>query len=106
VIPAPEPADASAPEPEPIRQPALDAAVPPEPEGELSIGPDPCTRDEDCVPEGCCHAKACVARGRAPDCSAVMCTMECRPGTLDCGGRCLCQEGRCAARLVLFSGPR
>jgi hypothetical protein len=67
--------------------------------GGLVVGEDACTTDADCVPAGCCHAAACVAQANAPTCADVMCTTECRYGTLDCGGRCLCLEGRCAARL-------
>lgn len=69
------------------------------PEGELAIGEDPCETDADCVPAGCCHAAACVAQANAPSCADVMCTTDCQFGTLDCGGACLCHEGRCAARL-------
>ena len=65
----------------------------------LVIGEDACEPDDDCVPAECCHAAACVAAANAPDCTDVMCTMDCQYGTLDCGGRCLCHEGRCAARL-------
>lgn len=65
----------------------------------LVIGDDTCETDADCVPAGCCHAAACVGVGNQPDCTDAMCTQECRYGTLDCGGRCLCHEGRCAARL-------
>ncbi len=66
---------------------------------DLVIGEDGCETDADCVPAGCCHAAACVGTANAPDCTDMMCTQECRYGTLDCGGRCLCHEGRCAARL-------
>lgn len=66
---------------------------------DLVIGEDACETDADCVPAGCCHAAACVGTANAPDCTDMMCTQECRYGTLDCGGRCLCHEGRCAARL-------
>ncbi len=69
------------------------------PAGELVIGEDPCQTDADCVPSGCCHAAACVAQANAPSCAEVMCTTDCQFGTLDCGGACLCHEGRCAARL-------
>jgi len=31
--------------------------------------------------------------------------MECRPQTLDCGGRCLCHDGRCAAKLNDLAPP-
>ena len=67
--------------------------------GELVLSDDACETDEDCVPAECCHAAACVGTTNRPDCSDAMCTQECRYGTLDCGGHCLCHEGRCAARL-------
>jgi hypothetical protein len=76
-----------------------DEIAQPEEEAELVISNDVCETDEDCVPGGCCHAATCVARDDAPTCSDVMCTQDCRYGTLDCGGACLCHEGRCAARL-------
>lgn len=72
---------------------------PPPASTDVVVGEDACTTDADCVPAGCCHADACVAREHAPSCADVMCTTECRYGTLDCGGGCLCQAGRCAARL-------
>lgn len=66
---------------------------------ELVMSDDACTTDADCVPAGCCHAAACTAAANATSCDDVMCTSECRYGTLDCGGSCLCHEGHCAARL-------
>jgi hypothetical protein len=83
--PAPEP---SAPEPTPAAS-------------------ERCTKDADCVPASCCHPAACVPKSRAPNCAAVMCTMECRPKTLDCGGHCSCVDGRCSAVLSDMShlGP-
>ncbi len=63
----------------------------------------PCSVDADCVKNDCCHASSCVAIADAPDCSAAVCTLECRPRTMDCNGGCVCQEGRCAARL--WSAP-
>lgn len=65
----------------------------------LVVGDDPCESDADCVKATCCHATACVAAANAPDCSDAMCTADCQFGTTDCGGGCLCHEGRCAARL-------
>ena len=73
-------------------------ATPASSEG-LVIGTDACTTDADCVPDGCCHPSACVAQANARACDDVMCTTECRFGTLDCGGSCLCHEGHCAGRL-------
>lgn len=78
---------------------------PAESAGRIVEGTDACTTDEDCVPAGCCHAAACVARANAPSCGDAMCTMECRAGTMDCGGGCLCQNGHCAARLWEGSAP-
>ncbi len=65
----------------------------------LVMSEDACETDADCVPAGCCHAAACVGRANAPACGEALCTQDCRFGTLDCGGGCLCHEGRCAARL-------
>jgi hypothetical protein len=58
-----------------------------------------CQSDADCVQNTCCHATSCVAVADAPDCSAAVCTMDCRAGTMDCNGGCVCQAGRCAAQL-------
>ena len=66
---------------------------------ELVMSEAPCETDADCVPNGCCHPTACIAAADATDCLDVHCTADCRAGTLDCGGACLCHEGRCAARL-------
>ena len=68
-----------------------------DPDG-LVIGTDACTTDADCVPSGCCHATSCVA-APGPACGEAICTADCRAETIDCGGGCLCHEGRCAARL-------
>ncbi len=84
-------------EPEPI---TVDHGSEPTPSADgLVVGTDACTSDADCVPDGCCHPSACVAQGNAQACGDVMCTTDCRFGTLDCGGSCLCHEGHCAARL-------
>lgn len=56
-----------------------------------------CSVDSDCVPASCCHATSCVPKSQAPNCDAVACTMNCEPGTLDCGGSCVCQESKCSA---------
>lgn len=100
-----------------VEQPGLapaemieDEAIPPsEPEAaefgtfEIARTDVPCTSDAECVKDSCCHASSCVAIADAPDCSAAVCTLECRSGTMDCYGGCLCQSGRCAARL--WSAP-
>lgn len=64
-----------------------------------------CESDADCAPAGCCHPTACTAAAQAPSCAGVACTLECRAGTLDCGGRCLCLEGRCAAYIPALPDP-
>lgn len=59
-----------------------------------------CMADADCVPASCCHATSCVPKSKAPTCEGVFCTQECRPGTIDCGGGCACEQNRCVARLI------
>ncbi len=89
--------------PPPAPEPSDDGGeTPPAPEQptELVQGDAPCEVDADCVPGACCHPAKCVAVGDAPACGDAMCTMDCQAGTMDCGGGCLCQEGRCAARIV------
>jgi len=56
-----------------------------------------CNSDSDCVPDSCCHAKGCVNKENAPNCKGVLCTMECREGTLDCYGKCKCVNNNCEA---------
>ena len=57
-----------------------------------------CLRDEDCVPAQCCHPTDCVNEAYKPRCKGIVCTMECRPGTMDCGqGYCACVENECKA---------
>lgn len=68
------------------------------PEGELIMSQDACQSDADCAPAACCHAAACMSVDKVKPCN-VMCTQVCMPGTIDCGGGCLCHAGRCAARL-------
>lgn len=63
----------------------------------------PCSVDADCVKDSCCHASSCVAAANAPSCAGSMCTMDCRAGTMDCYGGCLCQDGFCAAQI--WTGP-
>lgn len=61
-----------------------------------------CSVDADCVPAACCHPASCVPAANKPDCTDVMCTMQCAPDTLDCGGRCTCEAGSCKA---IFGTP-
>lgn len=58
-----------------------------------------CSQDADCVAASCCHADSCVAASQAPACNDVYCSMECAPGTLDCGqAKCVCDAGKCGVR--------
>lgn len=54
-----------------------------------------CTVDADCVKAECCHARTAVNIQYAPKCE-VACSMECVPGTLDCGqGTIKCVNNQC-----------
>ncbi|MGK3966810.1 hypothetical protein WMF38_21880 [Sorangium sp. So ce118] len=90
--------------PGPSAPPGQQPATPPTaaPTGDdIVVGSDPCESDADCVPVCGCHPAACVGKASAPACEeGRVCTQECRPGTMDCGGGCLCKDGRCAARLM------
>ncbi len=79
------------------------SALPPTMRHELAIGDAPCETDADCAPVECCHPSACGAAADAPTCTDVMCTEDCQSGTMDCGGQCLCHEGRCAAQLLVVN---
>lgn len=69
--------------------------------GETAIKPENyCNADSDCVPDTCCHAKGCVTSNMAPNCRGIMCTLNCEPETLDCGGSCKCVDNRCSAELA------
>jgi putative hemolysin len=60
-----------------------------------------CETDIDCVPEQCCHADSCINEKFKPDCEGLMCTLECKPETLDCGqGNCVCENNRCTAKII------
>jgi hypothetical protein len=81
--------------------PAPDESPPSDPEFgtiDVFVTDVACQSDAECVKDSCCHATSCVAVADAPDCSAAVCTLECRAGTMDCNGGCVCQAGRCAAR--------
>jgi hypothetical protein len=63
--------------------------------------PPECDEDSDCVKAQCCHAVDCVIKEKVPVCKATLCTMDCMPGTLDCGGSCACIVGRCTGQNFL-----
>lgn len=103
----PQPATPEAPPP-----PAATEAPEPTAEDEDPPAPAPtpeasgdCSSDADCVQATCCHATACVPKSQAPKCDEVACTDDCQPGTLDCGGRCACQAGKCVAEIEEKSSP-
>ena len=55
-----------------------------------------CVVDSDCLGATCCHVSEAVNREHAPDCSGQLCTMDCEPGTTDCGqGEVQCVSGSC-----------
>ena len=59
-----------------------------------------CTSDTDCVPAQCCHPDDALNQKYAPDCGDILCTTECRGGTLDCAqGEIKCLAGACTAVL-------
>jgi len=73
--------------PAPPRQPESDAAPPSGSAVEAPVfSADACDQDEDCAPVAQCHPDKCVRTAHAgtlpPD---TVCTMECRPRTVDCG---------------------
>jgi len=60
-----------------------------------------CNVDTDCIAATCCHASACVAKDKAPNCSGIMCTEECQANTMDCGqGSCKCENHACLAKIT------
>ncbi|MBI4148720.1 hypothetical protein HY490_05495 [Candidatus Woesearchaeota archaeon] len=58
----------------------------------------PCLSDAECVPSDCCHPRTCVHTSQQADCRDIICTQECQPGTLDCGGSCACEQGTCVGK--------
>lgn len=70
---------------------------------EVAVGEDACETDADCIKASCCHPKACVSVDKEPSCADVACTLDCQAGSMDCFGGCLCQDGKCAARLWMGS---
>ncbi|HZX45182.1 MAG TPA: hypothetical protein VFF28_05875 [Candidatus Nanoarchaeia archaeon] len=55
-----------------------------------------CNKDSDCFPAECCHPTSCT--NIKPDCDGRFCSMNCAPGTMDCGqGYCGCVDNKCSA---------
>lgn len=65
---------------------------------QVRIQKNECTTDSDCAPEQCCHATSCIPAEQKGVCN-LACTMNCQPGTMDCGGSCACENGECVAHL-------
>ena len=89
--------------------PAGSQEAPPGSTVELPIfSADPCEQDQDCAPVAQCHPDRCARVEQAgtmlPD---MMCTMECRPGTTDCGfNHCGCALSPAGAKVcALLPGP-
>ena len=87
--------------------PAADhSANPTDAAADTASTPVACAVDADCVPATCCHPTACVPKAQAPDCREMMCTADCRPGTIDCvENGCGCEQGRCIARIPAAADP-
>jgi hypothetical protein len=85
--------------PEPADEPPPSADEAPPSRTEIIATEIDCQQDSDCVKATCCHATTCVAASARPDCTSASCTADCRAGTMDCNGGCLCQAGKCAAKL-------
>jgi len=59
-----------------------------------------CNSELDCTAEQCCHPTSAINKDFAPDCSDMVCTAECSPGTIDCGnGEIKCVKNLCLAVL-------
>jgi hypothetical protein len=69
---------------------------------------DDCNVDKDCAGEATCHPDRCVAVANVGKMqTGMMCTMDCRGGTLDCGfNHCGCApnaEGK--KKCAMLAGP-
>lgn len=88
-----------------------DAATPPK--GATGVdaprfSTDPCKRDNDCAPVAMCHPDKCVALqnvGTMP--SEMLCSMDCREGTVDCAyNHCGCAASPSGKKVcALLPGP-
>lgn len=69
---------------------------------------DSCNQDAECAPVATCHSSKCVALANAGTMKAgMLCTMDCRGGTVDCGyNHCGCAEAPGGGkRCALLPGP-
>ena len=55
-----------------------------------------CNSNTECVPSSCCHPSSCAPLAQSPECAGIICTQECKPGTLDCNqASCQCINNKC-----------
>jgi hypothetical protein len=71
---------------------------------------DACASDADCAAVATCHPDKCVAKAKAGTMpSGMLCTMDCRGGTLDCGYNhcgCAAEGGSGPKRCAVLPGPK
>jgi len=70
---------------------------------------DPCNMDEDCAPVAQCHPDRCAGVDHAGIMPMdLICTMECRPETVDCGfNHCGCVPAPTGQKVcALLPGPK
>ncbi len=70
---------------------------------------DDCSADSDCAPVATCHPDRCVAVANAGTMPAgMMCTMDCRGGTLDCNfNHCGCAANPAGKKkCAVLPGPK
>ena len=61
---------------------------------------DSCVSNADCAAAQCCHPTSAVNKGFAPDCTDIVCSMECAKNTIDCGqGDIKCTNKLCTVVL-------
>jgi len=91
--------------------PARDSATPPGSATAVDapkFSSDACRKDSDCAPVAMCHPDRCAAVANVGSMSSeMMCTMECRGGTVDCGyNHCGCAPSPSAKKVcALLPGP-
>lgn len=108
---APEPTSSAPEAPKPIgsaEQPPLEL-----PAGAAVKSPifsdDDCSADSDCAPVATCHPDKCVGAANAGAMPpGMMCTMECRGGTLDCNfNHCGCAANPAGKKkCAVLPGPK
>jgi|ERR1700687_2341409 len=69
---------------------------------------DSCKKDDDCAPVAMCHPDKCVALANVGTAPPLICTMECRGSTVDCGyNHCGCAASPSGKKLcALLPGAK